>query len=123
MALTVTNSLDNSERIINTALGQSNLSEQTLVDVINSSNATSQPKVSVKTINYNIFGTGKVKIYYKNDTTKFVELTGNGVFGIRDTENILSLDINVIGDILLDSDSNVTRFFLIIECDKIGGYL
>ena len=123
MALTVTNSLDNSERIINTALGQSNLSEQTLVDVINSSNATSQPKVSVKTINYNIFGTGKVKIYYKNDITKFVELTGNGVFGIRDTENILSLDINVIGDILLDSDSNVTRFFLIIECDKIGGYL
>ena len=79
--------------------------------------------MSVKNISYDITGTGKVKVYYKNDDTKFVELSGNGIYGLRDTETILRQDINVIGDILVDTDSDVKKFFLIIECEKIGGYL
>ena len=123
MAITVTNKIDNTTQIVNSALGEKNLSEQTLVDVVNSTKATSQPKVSVKNISYDITGTGKVKVYYKNDDTKFVELSGNGIYGLRDTETILRKDINVIGDILVDTDSDVKKFFLIIECEKIGGYL
>lgn len=123
MAITVTNKIDNTTQIVNSALGEKNLSEQTLVDVVNSTKATSQPKVSVKNISYGITGTGKIKVYYKNDTTKFVELSGNGIYGLRDTESILRQDINVIGDILIDTDSDVKKFFLIIECEKIGGYL
>tara|TARA_Y100000816_G_C25754081_1_gene396409 strand:+ start:184 stop:555 length:372 start_codon:yes stop_codon:yes gene_type:complete len=123
MAITVTNKIDNTTQIVNSALGEKNLSEQTLVDVVNSTKATSQPKVSVKNISYDITGTGKVKVYYKNDDTKFVELSGNGIYGLRDTETILRQDINVIGDILIDTDSDVKKFFLIIECEKIGGYL
>lgn len=123
MAITVTNKIDNTTQIVNSALGEKNLSEQTLVDVVNSTKATSQPKVSVKNISYDITGTGKVKVYYKNDDTKFVELSGNGIYGLRDTETILRQDINVIGDILVDTDSDVKKFFLIIECEKIGGYL
>ena len=123
MTITVTNKIDNTTQIVNSALGEKNLSEQTLVDVVNSTKATSQPKVSVKNISYDITGTGKVKVYYKNDDTKFVELSGNGIYGLRDTETILREDINVIGDILVDTDSDVKKFFLIIECEKIGGYL
>lgn len=123
MTITVTNKIDNTTQIVNSALGEKNLSEQTLVDVVNSTKATSQPKVSVKNISYDITGTGKVKVYYKNDDTKFVELSGNGIYGLRDTETILRQDINVIGDILVDTDSDVKKFFLIIECEKIGGYL
>ena len=123
MTITVTNKIDNTTQIVNSALGEKNLTEETLVDVVNSTNATSQPKVSVKNISYDITGTGKVKVYYKNDDTKFVELSGNGIYGLRDTETILRQDINVIGDILVDTDSDVKKFFLIIECEKIGGYL
>ena len=123
MTITVTNKIDNTTHIVKSALGEKNLSEQTLVDVVNSTKATSQPKVSVKNISYDITGTGKVKVYYKNDDTKFVELSGNGIYGLRDTETILRQDINVIGDILVDTDSDVKKFFLIIECEKIGGYL
>ena len=123
MAITVTNKIDNTTQIVNSALGEKNLTEETLVDVVNSTKATSQPKVSVKNISYDITGTAKVKVYYKNDDTKFVELSGNGIYGLRDTETILRQDINVIGDILVDTDSDVKKFFLIIECEKIGGYL
>ena len=118
----LTNKIDNSSKIINTVIGEKNLSEKVAVDVVNSLNASSQPKVSVLNIMHKIEGTGKVKIYFKNDTTKFVELTGNGIYGLRQSENILYKDINVIGDVLLDTDSDVTKFFLLIECEKIGGY-
>ena len=118
----LTNKIDNSSKIINTIIGERNLSEKVAVDVVNSLNASSQPKVGVLNIMHKIEGTGKVKIYFKNDTTKFVELTGNGVYGLRQNENILYKDINVIGDVLLDTDSDVTKFFLLIECEKIGGY-
>ena len=114
MTITVTNKIDNTTQIVNSALGEKNLTEETLVDVVNSTKATSQPKVSVKNISYDITGTGKVKVYYKNDDTKFVELSGNGIYGLRDTETILRQDINVIGDILVDTDSDVKKFFLII---------
>ena len=118
----LTNKIDNSSKIINTIIGERNLSEKVAVDVVNSLNASSQPKVGVLNIMHKIEGTGKVKIYFKKDTTKFVELTGNGVYGLRQNENILYKDINVIGDVLLDTDSDVTKFFLLIECEKIGGY-
>ena len=118
----LTNKIDNSSKIINTIIGERNLSEKVAVDVVNSLNASSQPKVGILNIMHKIEGTGKVKIYFKNDTTKFVELTGNGVYGLRQNENILYKDINVIGDVLLDTDSDVTKFFLLIECEKIGGY-
>ena len=118
----LTNKIDNSSKIINTIIGERNLSEKVAVDVVNSLNASSQPKVGVLNIMHKIEGTGKVKIYFKNDTTKFVELTGNGIYGLRQSENILYKDINVIGDVLLDTDSDVTKFFLLIECEKIGGY-
>ena len=114
MTITVTNKIDNTTQIVNSALGEKNLTEETLVDVVNSTKATSQPKVSVKNISYDITGTGKLKVYYKNDDTKFVELSGNGIYGLRDTETILRQDINVIGDILVDTDSDVKKFFLII---------
>ena len=54
MTITVTNKIDNTTQIVNSALGEKNLTEETLVDVVNSTKATSQPKVSVKNISYDI---------------------------------------------------------------------
>ena len=107
----LSNKIDSASKIINSVIGEKNLSEKVIVDVVNSLNATSQPKVSVLNIMHKIEGTGKVKIYFENDTTKFVELTGNGIYGLRQSENILYRDINVIGNVLVDTDSDITNFF------------
>ena len=122
MTITVTNNVDDNTKIINSANGVGGETEQVLVDVLNSSNATSEPKVSVANINYDILGTGKVTVYFKNDTTKKVELTSRGNYGLKPSETALRKDINIIGDILLDSDANVNSYIIVIECQKIGGY-
>ena len=45
--------------------------EQTLVDVVSSNNATSsEPKVSIADIHYEILGTGKCTVFFKNDIEK-----------------------------------------------------
>tara|TARA_Y100000361_G_scaffold10980_1_gene8776 strand:+ start:53 stop:424 length:372 start_codon:yes stop_codon:yes gene_type:complete len=122
MTITVTKNVDDNTKIINSANGVGGETEQVLVDVLNSSNATSEPKVSVANINYDILGTGKVTVYFKNDTTKKVELTSRGNYGLKPSETALRKDINIIGDILLDSDANVNSYIIVIECQKIGGY-
>ena len=122
MTITVTKNVDDNTKIINSANGVGGETEQVLVDVLNSSNATSEPKVSVANINYDILGTGKVTVYFKNDTTKKVELTSRGNYGLKPSETTLRKDINIVGDILLDSDANVNSYIIVIECQKIGGY-
>lgn len=122
MTITVTKNVDDNTKIINSANGVGGETEQVLVDVLNSSNATSEPKVSVANINYDILGTGKVTVYFKNDTTKKVELTSRGNYGLKPSETALRKDINIVGDILLDSDANVNSYIIVIECQKIGGY-
>ena len=122
MTITVTKNVDDNTKIINSANGVGGEIEQVLVDVLNSSNATSEPKVSVANINYDILGTGKVTVYFKNDTTKKVELTSRGNYGLKPSETALRKDINIVGDILLDSDANVNSYIIVIECQKIGGF-
>lgn len=122
MTITVTKNVDDNTKIINSANGVGGETEQVLVDVLKSSNATSEPKVSVANINYDILGTGKVTVYFKNDTTKKVELTSRGNYGLKPSETALRKDINIVGDILLDSDANVNSYIIVIECQKIGGY-
>tara|TARA_Y100000592_G_scaffold17836_1_gene26927 strand:+ start:397 stop:771 length:375 start_codon:yes stop_codon:yes gene_type:complete len=122
MTITVTKNVDDNTKIINSANGVGGETEQVLVDVLNSSNATSEPKVSVANINYDILGTGTVTVYFKSDITKKVELTSRGNYGLKPSETSLRKDINIVGDILLDSDANVNSYIIVIECQKIGGY-
>jgi hypothetical protein len=122
MTIFVTKIVDDNTKIMNSATGVGGESKQVIVDVVNSSDATSEPKVSVANVNYQILGTGKVKIYFNNDETKFVEITGRGNYGLKPNEIDLRKDIDVIGDILLDSDSDVSSYIIVIECQKNGGY-
>ncbi len=122
MTISVTKIVDDNTKIINSATGVGGEAKQVIVDVVNSSGATSEPKVSVANLNYEVLGTGKVKVYFKNDETKFVEVTGRGNYGLKPNEIDLRKDIDVIGDIHLDSESNVSSYIIVIECQKIGGY-
>ena len=110
---------DNSFNIIVKANGMGNETDQTLVDVVASNNASSEPKVAIADIHYEILGTGKCTIFFKNDIEKKVEITGRGNYGLKPSEDRIK---DAIGDILLTSDSDVTSYNVVIEAQKESGY-
>ena len=119
MTRSTTKLVDDSYKIIVNANGVGSETEQTLVDVINSKNASSEPKVSIANIQYEIVGTGDVTVFFKNDTSKNVVINGRGNYGLKPSEERIK---DVIGDILLTSDSNVTKYNIVIEAQKESGY-
>ena len=62
MTITATKLSDNSFNIIVKANGVGSEDEQTLVDVVNSNQATSEPKVSIADIHYEILGLSLIHI-------------------------------------------------------------
>jgi hypothetical protein len=119
MTITTTKLVDDNFKIIVNANGVGSETEQTLVDVVNSNNASSEPKVSIANIQYEVLGTGNVTVFFKNDTTKEVVISGRGNYGLKPSEEKVK---DAIGDILLTSDSNVTKYNVVIEAHKESGY-
>ena len=119
MTISTTKLVDNNFHIIVNSNGVGNEINQKLVDVVNSNNASSEPKVSIANIVYEIIGTGEVTVFFENDNTKKVVLTGRGNYGLKPGEEKIK---EVVGNILLDSDSNVTKYNLVIEAHKESGY-
>jgi len=119
MTISTTKLVDDSNKIIINANGVGDEIEQTLVDVVNSNNASSDSKVSIANLQYEIVGTGDVTVFFKNDTSKKVIINGKGNYGLKPNEEKIK---DAIGDILLTSDSNVTKYNLVIEAQKESGY-
>lgn len=119
MTITTTKLVDDNFKIIVNASGVGSETGQTLVDVVNSNNASSEPKVSIANVQYEIIGTGNVTIFFKDNTTKQVIINGRGNYGLKPNEEKIK---DVIGDILLTSDSNVTKYNVVIESHKESGY-
>ena len=119
MTITTTKLVDDNDKIIVNANGVGNETDQTLVDVVNSNNASSEPKVSIANIQYEVVGTGDVTVFFKGDTSKKVIINGRGNYGLKPSEERIK---DAIGDILLTSDLNVTKYNIVIEAQKESGY-
>jgi len=119
MTISTTKLVDDDDKIIVNANGVGSETEQTLVDVVNSNNASSEPKVSIANIQYEVVGTGDVTVFFKGDTSKSVIINGRGNYGLKPSEERIK---DAIGDILLTSDSNVTKYNIVIEAQKESGY-
>ena len=119
MTITTTKLVDDNFKIITNANGVGGEFQQKLVDVVNSNNASSEPKVSIANMQYEIIGTGNLTVYFKNDTTKKIELSGRGNWGLKPDEKKIE---DPIGDISLNSDDTVTKYNLVIETHKEAGY-
>ena len=118
MTITATKLVDDNFKIIVNANGVADDTDQTLVDVVNSNNASSQPKVSIAHIAYEILGTGDVTVFFKGDTSKKVVINGRGNYGLKPSET----KIKGIGDIKILTDANVDKFSLMLECHKETGF-
>jgi len=119
MTITTTTLVDDNFKIMVNANGIGNETQQKLIDVIGSNNASSEPKVSIANLQYEILGTGNVTVFFKNDTNKKVVINGRGNYGLKPSEEKIK---DPIGDILLNSDSNVTKYNIVIEAHKESGY-
>ena len=119
MTITTNKLVDDDDKIIVNANGVGSETEQPLVDVVNSNNASSEPKVSIANIQYEVVGTGDVTVFFKNDTSKNIIINGRGNYGLKPSEERIK---DAIGDILLTSDSNVTKYNVVIEAQKESGY-
>ena len=119
MTISTTKLVDDNFKIIVNSNGVGSEFQQKLVDVVGSNNATSEPKVSIANMQYEIIGTGSVTVYFKNDTTKKVVVSGRGNWGLKPDEIKLQ---DPIGDISLNSDDTVTKYNLVIETHKEAGY-
>lgn len=119
MTISTTKLVDDNFKIITKANGVGSEEEQLLVDVLNSNDATSEPKVSLANVVYEILGTGNVTVFFKNDTNKKIILSGRGNYGLKPDEVKIK---DVIGDLLLTSDSSVTKYTMLVETHKESGY-
>ena len=119
MTITTTKLVDDNFKIIVNSNGVGGEFQQKLVDVIGSNNASSEPKVSIANMQYEILGTGNVTVFCKNDTSKKVEISGRGNYGLKPDEIKIQ---DPIGDVFLNSDDTVTKYNLVIETHKEAGY-
>lgn len=119
MTISTTKLVDDNFKIIVNSNGVGGEFQQKLVDVLNSKDATSEPKVSIANMQYEILGTGNVTVFFKNDTSKKVIISGRGNWGLKPDEIKLR---DPSGDIFLNSDDTITKYNLVIECHKEAGY-
>ena len=73
MTISTTKLVDDNFKIIVNSNGVGGEFQQKLVDVVSSNNASSEPKVSIANMAFEILGTGKVTVFFKNDNSKKVE--------------------------------------------------
>ena len=124
MTITSTKLVDDSFKIMVNANGVGSEEDQKIVDVEASNNASSEPKVSIANLQYEILGTGNVTLFFEKrssiDTTKQLIISGRGNYGLKPDEGKIT---DTIGNILLASDSNVTKYNIVLETHKESGYI
>ena len=86
MTISTTKLVDDNFKIIVNSNGVGGEFQQKLVDVVGSDNASSEPKVSIANMQYEILGTGNLTVFFKNDTSKKVLLSGRGNWGLKPDE-------------------------------------
>ena len=123
MTITSTKLVDDNFKIMVNADGVGSEEDQKIVDVEASNNASSEPKVSIANLQYEILGTGNVTLFFEKrssiDTTKQLIISGRGNYGLKPDEGKIT---DTIGNILLTSDSNVTKYNIVLETHKESGY-
>ena len=123
MAITSTKLVDDNFKLMVNANGVGSEEDQKIVDVEASNNASSEPKVSIANLQYEILGTGNVTLFFEKrssiDTTKQLIISGRGNYGLKPDEGKIT---DTIGNILLTSDSNVTKYNIVLETHKELGY-
>ena len=121
MTISTTTLVDDSFKVIIKANGVGSESEQILVNALSLNNATSEPKVSIANVYFEIEGTGNITLLFNEDELALT-ISGRGNYGLKPGEPKKKAITSGNGDVLLTSDANVTSYNLVIECHKETGF-
>ena len=130
MAITTTTLADDSKKTIVKANGLGGETKELLLDASKLSGATASPNLSIAHIYYEILGTGNLTFFFDAETDEQVttQFSGRGNYGFKkeeprikqgDTGAPLS---NPTGDVLVSSDSTVTKYNIVVEFRKEKGF-
>lgn len=130
MSITTTTLADDNFKVIIKANGGSNEDKELLLDASKLSKATASPNVSIANVHHEILGTGKITLFFDAETDEQITTTfsGRGNYGLKKDEpkikqgNTGATLINPTGDILLSTDSNVSKYNILIEFRKEKGF-
>ena len=121
MTISTTTLVDDSFKTIINDRGVGNATAQLLLDASELLNATSEPKVSIANVYYEVEGTGKINFNFDSEES-ILEINGNGNYGLKPGEPKIEATSTGSGNILLTSDNNVTSYNIVIECHKEKGF-
>lgn len=121
MTISTTTLVDDSFKVIVKAEGIGGETEQLVINALELNNATSEPKISIANVYYEIEGTGNIVFNFDDEETSLT-LTGRGNYGLKPSQpkkraNSTSADI-----IYLTSDATITNYNIVIECHKEKGF-
>ena len=122
MTISTTILVDDSFKVIIKANGVGGETEQLIIDALELNNATSEPKISIANVYYEIEGDGNVTFKFNDEEENALTLTGRGNYGLKPNEP-KKRAISTTADILyLTSDTNVIIYNIVIECHKEKGF-
>ena len=121
MTISTTTLVDDSFKVIVKANGVGDETEQILVNALELNNATSEPKISIANVYYEIEGGGSITLLF-NEDEEVLTINENGNYGLKPGEPKIKATSSGNGNVLLTSDGDVTGYNLVIECHKETGF-
>ena len=130
MAITTTTLADDSKKTIIKANGLGGETKQLLLDASELSGATASPNLLIAHAYYEIIGTGNLTFFFDAETDEQVstQFSGRGNYGFKKEEPRIKQEdtgislVNPTGDVLVSSDSTITKYNIVVEFRKEKGF-
>jgi hypothetical protein len=121
MTISTTKLVDDSFKVIVKADGVGGETEQLIINALELNNASSEPKISIANVYYEIEGTGNIAFNFRDEEDVLI-ITGRGNYGLKPGEPKKRAILTTADIIYLTSDTNITSYNIVIECHKEKGF-
>lgn len=121
MTISTTKLVDDNFKVITKAAGVAGEVEQILIDALELNNATSEPKISIANVYYEIEGEGNITLFFNDEGSNLI-ISGRGNYGLKPGEPKRKATSTTADIVYLTSDNNVSSYNLVIECHKEKGF-
>ena len=122
MTISTTTLVDDSFKVIIKADGVGGETEQLVINALELNNATSEPKISIANVYFEIEGIGNITFKFNDEEENALTITGRGNYGLKPGEPKKRATSTTADVIYLTSDANVTSYNIVIECHKEKGF-
>jgi len=122
MTISTTTLVDDNFKVITKANGVGGETDQILINALELNNASSEPKISIANVYYEIEGTGNIYFIFNDENEPALIINGKGNYGLKPGEPKIEAITSGSGNITLTSDNNVTNYNIVIECHKEKGF-